>query len=222
MERCTHRVTGSQSSQIVRESHAQEQVGYHTPTSAFLDAGVVAALSLFMTCTSAHRTTALLTLAVALVISSACGGSTSVPSGTYISPEFFEYQTIIEPPEDGSPGGWRAVCIRARLGQTMASPQGVLGHSHIECGLEFGSPIVTRDLGYIPLHVAQRTSADVANEVAYEVLQEVRGMTTVICRALHTGMTKGMNEKIKGSTVTACGVTRSKRPVPEVTWPPLH
>jgi hypothetical protein len=158
---------------------------------------------------------------LAVLALGACA-STSVPSGTFITAEYFEYATVIEPPTDGSPGGWRAVCIRAHMGQSIAASQGAHWDSEIQCDLEFGSPIVNRELGYIPLRMAQGISANVANTVAYEVLSQSRGVTSTTCKLLRVGMTAGMNTKIGGSRVTECGVTRWHRPVPEVIWPPVH
>ena len=141
-------------------------------------------------------------------------------TGTRITPEFFRYATIIEAPTDGSTGGWRAVCIKARVGQRVAHPQGAGWETGAQCGLEFGSPIVNRQHGYIPLRMAQRVSADVANTVAYSVLRVERGVTATTCQKLLQGMNLAMNEAINGSSVTPCGTTRWGSPVPEVVWPP--
>ncbi len=143
----------------------------------------------------------------------------SVPSGTRITPDFFRYATIIEPPADGSVGGWRAVCIRAGVGQRSAHPQGAHIDTRTRCGLEFGSPIVNQQHGYIPLAMAQRISADVANEVAYAVLSEERGLTVRTCYKLVRGMNARMGVDINGSKVTQCGVTSWSHRVPEVPWP---
>ncbi len=143
----------------------------------------------------------------------------NIPTGTRITPEFFQYATIIQPPADGSPGGWRAVCIMARVGQRIAHPQGAHIETGRQCGLEFGTPIVNKQHGYIPLPMAQRTSADVANDVAYKVLRRERGVTASTCLKLKTGMNVGLDTAINGSRVTQCGVTSSSHLIPVVHWP---
>ena len=158
------------------------------------------------------------TLAALLVAVSCVDGN--VPSGTRITPEFFRYATIIEAPDDGSPGGWRAVCIKARVGQRIAPAPAAHIDTSAQCGLEFGSPIVNRQHGYIPLRMAQQISAEVANDVAYTVLSQERGVTAGTCLKLQNGMNVMFGIAIKGSTVTQCGVTNWSHGVPEVIWPP--
>jgi hypothetical protein len=144
-------------------------------------------------------------------------GNTPVSKDTRITPDVFQYATIIEAPADGSTGGWRAVCVKVRLDQrTAPSQQG----APAECDLEYGTPIVNHQHGHIPLHKAQRISAEVSNEVGRRVLEKARDLTEITCRKLRTGMNKGMDKAIKGSKVTKCGVTDWSRPVPEVVWPP--
>jgi hypothetical protein len=123
----------------------------------------------------------------------------NVPTGTRITPDFFKYATIIKAPADGSPGGWRAVCIQARVGQRIAHAQGAHIETGTRCGLEFGTPIVTIQHGFIPLSMAQRISADVANNVAYKVLSQGRGVTAI--------------------TFNQCGATNWSHSVPIVPWP---
>jgi len=89
-----------------------------------------------------------------------------------------------------------------------------------QCRLEFGSPIVNKQHGFIPLRMAQRVSAEVANDVAYTVLSQERGVTGATCLKLRKGMNTMLGIAINGSTVTQCGVTNWKRSVPEVHWPP--
>ncbi len=168
----------------------------------------------------ARRRCARYVLLGALVLAAGCVNSHgSLPTGTRITPEVFRYATIIKAPVDGSAGGWRAVCIKASTGQRLAHPQGAHLDTHVRCGLEFGSPIVNRQHGYIPLRMAQEISAEVANEVAYRVLSRERGITATTCRKLIAGMNIRLDEEIRGSTVTACGVTNWSQRVPVVYWP---
>jgi hypothetical protein len=90
------------------------------------------------------------------------------------------------------------------------------------CGLEFGSPIVNRQHGFIPLRKAQRISAEVANEVAYAVLRQERGVTAVTCRKLKDGMNLALGAAINGSRVRRCGTSSSSHAIPVVHWPPLN
>ena len=161
------------------------------------------------------------TLTVLAWLLGACtGGSTSVPTGTRITPEFFQYATMIEAPEDGSTGGWRAVCIHARVGQSVAEPQGGQWSASRQCSLEFQVPIINHQHGFIPLRMAQRISADVANEVAYRVLTREPALTIMTCSKLKVGMNEALDEAIKGSRVNLCGASMFNQPVPEVIWPP--
>ena len=156
--------------------------------------------------------------ALAILVSTlgACTDSnSSLSADTRITPDVFQYATVNQPPEDRSPGGWRAVCIRIRIDRHTAAEDPAR-----ECGLEFGSPIINRQHGFIPLRMAQRISADVANEVGRRVLEKAKGFTETTCKKLRTAMNKGMDDAINGSKVTQCGVTQWSNPVPEVVWPP--
>ena len=167
-----------------------------------------------------HRPSRHVICSLAWLLYACTAGNTSVPTGTRIIPEFFQYATIVEPPDDGSTGGWRAVCIRARIGQSIAEPQGGQWSSNRECGLEFGVPIVNHQHGFIPLRMAQRISADVANETAYRVLTREPTLTVMTCDKLKVAMNTDLGEAINGSKVAPCGTTLWNRPVPEVVWPP--
>ena len=160
-----------------------------------------------------------LLLAAVLVLAPSCAAS-SIPTGTQITPEFFKYATVVVAPTDGSTGGWRAVCIKASTGQRIANANGAHVETGGRCGLEFGTPIVNRQHGYIPLRMAQLVSAEVANTVAYAVLSQERGVTAMTCRKLIKGMSIQLDIQIKGSRVTECGVTQWSHSVPEVHWPP--
>jgi len=148
----------------------------------------------------------------------ACTGR-NVPTGTRIGPESFQYATIFQAPEDKSPGGWRAVCIKAQVSQTVANPQGIDFDMNHECDLEFGSPIVNRQHGHIPLRMAQHISAEVANDVAYTVLSQELGVSAATCLKLKKSMNVAFDIAINGSTVTRCGVTNWSHSVPTIRWP---
>ena len=68
--------------------------------------------------------------------------------------------------------------------------------------------------------MAQQLSAEVANDVAYAVLSQERGVTAVTCKKLITGMNTMFGIAINGSKVNQCGVTNWSHAVPEVHWPP--
>ena len=86
----------------------------------------------------------------ALISSLSC---VSIPTGTYITPEYFQYATIFSPDSEGV-GGWRAVCIKARVGQRVAHPKRTHVENELQCGFEFGTPIGNRQLGLIPMRTA--------------------------------------------------------------------
>ena len=113
------------------------------------------------------------------------------------------------------------MCIRARIGQGIAEPHGGTWNTSRECGLQFEVPIINRQHGFIPLRMAQRISAEIANEVAYRVLTQERTLTVVTCRKLKLAMNKAMGVAINGSKVTQqCGASLWNHAVPEVIWPP--
>ena len=146
----------------------------------------------------------------------ACVGSSDsrVSQDTRITPDVFRYATVVEAPADGSNGGWRAVCVKIELKPRSDDD------TPARCDLEYGTPIKNHQHGYIPLHKAQRISAEVSNEEGRKVLEKARGITSTTCKSLRTALNEGMDEAINGSRVTECGVTLWDRPVPEVIWPP--
>lgn len=157
---------------------------------------------------------------LAWLLGACAGGSTSVPTGTLITPDFFQYATMVEAPEDGSTGGWRAVCIHAQVGQAIAEPQGGQWNTSRQCSLQFEVPIINHQHGFITLRMAQRISADVANAVAYRVLTREPALTVVTCDKLKRGMNKALDVAIRGSKVNHCGASLWNQAVPEVVWPP--
>lgn len=102
----------------------------------------------------------------------------SVPTGSRILPSYFRFKTIVEVDDDPKGSGWRAVCLVATMSQGMAG--GTPLSSSTVCQAEFGTPIINR-YGPVPLTRAQRVSANVANDVAYDVLTTSAPVTGLMC-----------------------------------------
>ncbi|WP_375769406.1 DUF2381 family protein [Archangium gephyra] len=117
-----------------------------------------------------------------------------------ITPAYFEFTTVVEKsgPED-EPGGWRAVCIHARI--TM----GESGATHI-CKFEVGMPLHNEHQGEISLQDAQDAAAAMANRAMYKILSEAAQgeMLFTHCKNFKTLYNLMLKEKIYGAEVGAC------------------
>ncbi len=111
------------------------------------------------------------------------------------------------------------MCIHARAGQTLKTPNMWDVDSEIVCMIEVGLPISNEDRGYISLRQAQEFSALVANEAAYSVLLNHRGITASICRDIILRMDRDLRAAVAGARVNQCGTTKYRLPVPVVRWP---
>ena len=163
----------------------------------------------------------ILTILLAAAVATA-GGCTdarwnaSVPTGTQITPDYFRFAEVFP---ERSEGGWRAVCIRAQLGQRIAHPEGAHIDSAMTCAVEVGMPISTRELGQIPLGTAQRIAADEANAAAYDVLGRSHGVNEIVCRQLIDELDRRLQIRIEKSSADKCGSTAVSHLVPAVDWP---
>ena len=99
----------------------------------------------------------------------------------------------------------------ATISQGMAG--GTPLSSQTVCQAEFGTPIVNRR-GPVPLTRAQRISANVANDVAYEVLTASAPVTGLMCLEFIAKAHRQLRERIWGATVSACNPG-----TPRVTFP---
>lgn len=144
------------------------------------------------------------------------GWYASARTGSRITPKYFKFAEIVP---EGDAGGWRAVCIVAKVGQRLKTPQGANFDAEDQCEIEVGVPISNIFEGYIPIERAQRIAADVANDAAYRVLERSPGVIGVVCRGIIREMNRLLKRKIRGSEVASCGATLSKKPVPRVYWP---
>jgi len=117
-----------------------------------------------------------------------------------ITPAYFEFTQIVKKSGPKSEaGGWRAVCIHARI--TM----GDSGATYV-CKFEVGMPLRNGRQGEISLQDAQDAAATMANRAMYKILSEAdQGeMLFTHCnnfKALYSLMLK---EKIHGAEVGAC------------------
>jgi hypothetical protein len=164
----------------------------------------------------------LVLMALLAAIVAAAGGCTdarwnaSVPTGTRITAGYFQFAEVFP---ERSDGGWRAVCIRARMGQRIAHPEGAHIDSGMTCALEVGIPISTRELGHIPLGTAQRIAADEANAAAYDVLGRSHGVNEIVCRQLIDELDRRLKNRVDRASADRCGSTAVSHLVPAVDWP---
>ncbi|HEX5754441.1 MAG TPA: hypothetical protein VFZ09_50120 [Archangium sp.] len=114
-----------------------------------------------------------------------------------ITPEHFWFKTTVER-SDAQPGGWQAVCIHARI------TEGDSGATTV-CKFEVGLPL-RNGQREIPLWVARRDAAEMANRAAYKVLSNApRGeMMFTLCSNFKTLYDLMLREKHPGALVGAC------------------
>ena len=122
-----------------------------------------------------------------------------------IRPEHFHFTTTV-PQRNPGPGGWRVACVHARInnGDTGEPYTCILG---IEMPLESGD-------GPISTPLAQRISADCANEAAYAVLST---LTTppppplyTLCTSVRNAFEARLALAIRGSRVKSTCASRAK------------
>lgn len=164
-----------------------------------------------------------LALAVVAALGSGCSGGGWIPtsqySGTYISPAHFQFATIVEPNDVAYyGGGWRAVCIRARVSQGVQQGGAQTTTSMATCDLEFGVPIRRKNGSWISKPYAQRQAAAAANKAGRMTVTTSAGITSHTCELIRRRAHTFLRRTIPGATVTRCEGRRGG-PVPEVTWP---
>ena len=149
-----------------------------------------------------------------LLVPAALVGCTSYPSGTTITPGHFRFVTVSQPDEYG--GGWREVCIRARMSQDV---QGSGEISRFTCNLGVGVPIVLYTGRRIALDDAQRHSATAANAAAYAVLSKSLGVSASACQRVRGMMFSLLQREISGARVHECRSVVGGVEIPVVTFP---
>lgn len=114
-----------------------------------------------------------------------------------ITPEHFWFTTTVDESE-AQPGGWRAVCIHARI------TEGDSGATSV-CKFEVGLPL-RNGQREISLRTAQRDAAEMANRAAYRVLSNTRHgeMMFTLCSEFKTLYGLMLKEKHRGAKVGAC------------------
>jgi hypothetical protein len=152
---------------------------------------------------------ALLPLAV---LSSGCAAA--LVTGR-IRTEHFQFVTTVPHTEPGVGGGWRAACVHAQInnGDTEEAYTCILG---VEM------PIETRS-GPISTSLAQRISADCANDAAYAVLSTMTKPPPpplyTLCTSVREAFTLRLTAAIPGSRVKSTCDRRTKPVVFGVTIP---
>jgi len=162
-----------------------------------------------VTITMTTATTVLSALIVFAIV-----GCTSYPSGTAITPAHFQFVTVTEPDTHG--GGWREVCIKARMSQDIRGTGEV---TNFTCNLGVGVPIVLYTGRRISLREAQNHSATTANAAAYATLTRSFGITAGTCKAVRDAMQELIEREISGSRVHECRSVVSGVEIPVVMFP---
>ena len=141
-------------------------------------------------------------LLLPVVLSSGCAAA--LVTGK-IGTEHFQFVTTVPHTEPGE-GGWRAACVHAQItnGDTEEVYTCVLG---VEMPIETGSgPISTR--------LAQRISADCANDAAYAVLSTMTNPPPpplyTLCMSVRAAFTLRLTAAIRGSRVMSTCDPRTK------------
>ena len=139
----------------------------------------------------AARLTALLAWTV---LSPGCG--TAVTG--QIQPRHFQFVTVVAQSEPG-PGGWRAACVHARI------KNGTTGDTST-CIFGVEMPIETSN-GPISVSLAQRVSAELANEAAYTTFTAAAKTpvpsTYTLCQGFITAYRLRLGAAIIGARVMA-------------------
>lgn len=141
--------------------------------------------------------TALLTL---LALSLGCSGVRGL-----IKPSTFQFTTTVPQTEPG-PGGWRVACVHARI------RDGYTGEMYT-CRVGVEMPLETNS-GPISTPLAQRISAECANEAAHAVLSTITNPEPPpmysLCTAIIEAYELRLNAAIVGSRVLRTCDPRAK------------
>jgi len=128
-----------------------------------------------------------------------------------IRPEHFKFKTVTRVSPGG--GGWRAVCIRARIKNGNTGSSGL-------CAFEVGLPILPGGAQEeLSLTFSQVLAADLANTAARAVLSSLppETMFAAACNAFKAQYDALMKAAVAGAKVSACGVR-----TPVVDFDPEH
>ncbi|WNG54741.1 hypothetical protein F0U59_08100 [Archangium gephyra] len=113
----------------------------------------------------------------------------------HYQPSHFQFTTIVKKTRAGA-GGWRAACIHAT----------VINQSTMEpyfCNFGVGMPIEHGDVGLISERLAQRISADCANQALREVLASPASpLPGLVCTQFRNTFHEVLNRAILGAKVT--------------------
>ncbi len=140
------------------------------------------------------RTGGVFVLLTLVVTSSGC--ASAMVTGR-IQPVHFQFVTTLPHTKPGKSGGWRVACVHAQV------KNGDTGEPYI-CMLGIEMPIETKN-GPISTPLAQRISADCANDAAYAVLSTMTKPPTpplyTLCTAVREAFALRLYAAIPGSRV---------------------
>ncbi|WP_157823783.1 hypothetical protein [Melittangium boletus] len=138
-----------------------------------------------------------------VLLSSSCASSALVTGR--IQPAHFQFTTTVPQTEPGA-DGWRVACVHAQINN------GETGDAYI-CQVGVEMPIET-NAGPISTALAQRISADCANDAAYAVLSTLTEPPTPplikLCIAVRSAYEVRLNAAIRGSRIRATCDPRAK------------
>ena len=141
-------------------------------------------------------------------------GCTSYPSGTTITPGHFRFVTVSEP--DAYGGGWREVCIHARMSQDI---HGTVHETRVICDVGVGVPILLHTGRRVPLHEAQTHAAAAANAAAYATLTNTVGVSPGTCQKARRMMVGLLQREVPGARVHECRSFVGGVEIPVVNFP---
>ncbi|WP_152622565.1 hypothetical protein [Archangium violaceum] len=122
-------------------------------------------------------------------------GACTTFSGGHIPPSAFEFHDIVSH-EGKGPGGWKVAQVNILL--SRASQRRPL---YAWCDVEVGVPFANKQRS-ISNTVAQQRASGAADESARVVLLGHETVTAIACEHFRLGMSRRLNESIKGVKVT--------------------
>lgn len=135
---------------------------------------------------------------VLVILSGCAAGPTRTIVEGQLLPRHFRFVTVVEQ-SGNEPGGWRAACIYLPIRRDT-------GDAFI-CKFGVEMPIATQADGLFSEPLAQRISADCANQAAYGVLSLATPETPlgVACEGFKSTYNEILNRSVRGSRVkTRC------------------
>ena len=116
-----------------------------------------------------------------------------------ITPEHFQFVTVVQLSPRKKAGGWREACVHARI-KNVGTGQSMV------CSFGIGMPLRTDIGGDISTPLAQRIAADCANEAAHLVLASANrtSMIGVLCQNVRSAYDLMLRKAVGGSARQTC------------------